>query len=318
MRKYIIIFTAVLVCTVLLFAIPALAVSSKSQLGVYLQELDDDLQERFSYKGDGVLITEVIENSGAARAGLRNNDIIIEVSGEEVDDIRDLQRAIRKTRPGEKIVVKIFRDKAEKTLPVEISEKNKWPPHYLPEKWVHFAGDERPWMGIHMQELNPQLAEYFKVKSGVLIKGVVKDSPAEKAGLKAGDVIIEWGRKIDDLKDMYRRLDKSEAGEEIELTIVRNANKEKRKLILAEPEDDDNSFFGFYFDEDDSGDIVFRMKKRGVSHCLDFFRNPHIDREQQQESAELMKETYDETIQELKEEMQELREELNEIKTKKE
>lgn len=315
MKKYIIIFTVILVCTVLLFAIPALAVSSKSQLGVYLQELDDDLRERFSYKGDGVLIIEVIENSGADKAGLRNRDIIIEVNGKEVDDIRDLQRAIRKNQPGDKVVVKIFRDKAEKSLAVEISEKKGGTSRHLSEKWVHFAGDERPWMGIHMQELNPQLAEYFKVKSGVLIKEVVKDSPAEKAGLKAGDVIIEWGRKIDDLKDMYRRLDKSEAGEEIELTIVRNGNKEKRKLILAEPEDDDNSFFGFYFDEDDSGDIVFRMKKRGMSHWRDFFLNPHIDREQQQESGESVKETYDETIQELKKEMQELRKELDEVKS---
>ena len=317
MKKRVIIFLTVMVST-LLFTSLVLGASGKSQLGVYLQELDDYLRAQFYYKGDGVLVTEVIKGCGADRAGLKKGDIIIEFNGKEIDDIRDLERAIRRTRPGDKVEVEIYRDKENKKLAVDMSEKKKRTPHYLPEKWVHFAGDERPWMGIHMQELNPQLAEYFKVKTGVLIKEVVKDSPAEIAGLKAGDVIIEWGRKIDNLKDMYRRLDKSEAGEEIELTIVRNGNKEKRKLMLAEPEDDNNSFFGFYFDEDDSGDMVFRMKKRGMSHWREFLHNLYSDREQQQESEDSIKKTYEETIQELKEGMQELREELDEIKTKKE
>ncbi len=319
MKKNSIIFVTVLFLTARMFTASAMAASIESHLGVYLQELDDDdLESRFDYHDEGVVIVEVIEGTGAVKAGLKAGDIIMSFNGKDVSSLRKLKRLIRKTRPGDRALVKVFRDKAEMIITVVMSAKKRRPAYQWPEKWVHFAKSTRPWLGLHLQALTPQLADYFDVKAGILIKEVDKNGPADRAGLKAGDVIIAWGgRPVKKLRALYRQLDGSDVGEEIELTIVRKGAERKEKLLLAEPEDKHNHYFGLYLDEDDAGDVVFKMPAQGMQPWHHFQNNMDFMNEQMQMPADRIKEPYEESLQKLKEEMQGLRKELDEIKARK-
>lgn len=319
MNKYILLFTAILTAAALVFPHSSPAESGEPQLGVYLQELNDNLREHFAFKGDGILITEVIEDTGADRAGLKNKDIIIEINGEKIGSIDDIQSEVKRMRPGDKVEIEIFRNKAKKNMLVEVTEKKHRSAWHYPGKWIRFMSNDRPWIGIHMQDLNPQLAEHFRVEYGVLITEVIEDSPAERAKLKAGDVIIAWEkRKIEDIKDLLKRLDKSEPSDEVTLTIVRNGKEKKKMITPVEPEDDGNTLFGFSFDEDDSGDIIFRMRNRGMPPWPFFHQRPDIDGEKSRRQWHFDMKTYDREMGELREELRQLRKELEELKLKKE
>ena len=94
------------------------------------------------------------------------------------------------------------------------------------------------YLGIVLQELNSDLASYFGVKAGegALIIGVEKDTPAEKAGLKSGDVIVQMGDKaVTDAASVHEILAGLKKGDTIALTVVRHGKKETLK---AEPDFD--------------------------------------------------------------------------------
>lgn len=294
----------------------ALADSDEPQLGVFLQELDDDLREHFAFKGNGVLITGVVEDTGADRAGLKNQDIIIEINGERTGSISDVRSEVKKTRPGDKIQMAIYRDKSKKNILLEVTAKKSRSAWHYPRKWVQFMGSDQPWIGIRMQELTPQLAEYFKAEFGVLIAGVMEDSPAERAGLKAGDVIVAWDeRKTEDKKSLLRRLSRCEPGDEVTITIVRGGEEAVKPITPVKPKVDDNRLFGFSFDQDDTGDIIFRM--RNMPPRPYFHLGPDSDREKPHGEWRLRMGNHNGEMKELKEELQQLKEELEELKSKK-
>ena len=103
--------------------------------------------------------------------------------------------------------------------------------------------DELPWfgrgprkLGIEYQEISGQLAKYFKVpkESGVLVTNVDEDGPAAKAGLEAGDVILEFdGREVQDTDDLQRAVAKAEPGQEVAVSVQREGRKLELKVTLA-------------------------------------------------------------------------------------
>jgi C-terminal processing protease CtpA/Prc len=91
---------------------------------------------------------------------------------------------------------------------------------------------------VHTVDLSDQLAQYFHIKDGrgVLVKEVIEDSPAEKAGLKAGDVIIKTdGERIEDTPDLHQVIGGHEEGEDMELVVVRGGKEKKLTATLEEP-----------------------------------------------------------------------------------
>ena len=93
-------------------------------------------------------------------------------------------------------------------------------------------------LGVTMEDLDSQLAEYFGVKEGVLVKSVTQDSPAAKAGLKAGDVITAInGRHIYDSSDIARALDRVEADGDVSIEVMREKKAQtlKGKLETRDP-----------------------------------------------------------------------------------
>ncbi len=93
----------------------------------------------------------------------------------------------------------------------------------------------RGWLGVVIQEITPDIAEAIGVKEGILIAQVLKGSPADKAGLKVGDIIVELnGRKIESVRDLQFSIMKTKPGTRVELTVIRDGKKRKIEVEIGE------------------------------------------------------------------------------------
>jgi len=219
-------------------------------LGIYMEDLDKEMIKKFDYpKSTGVLVTGIVEDSPAEEAGLEEDDVIYSIAGDKVKDSKELADLIGSKEPGDKIEVVVYREGKKKTFDLSLGEKktayvtididdngdmaNKAYFNTLGKGanvWVTSDGNHysiyksRARLGVKLHELDADLAPYFKVKEGegVLVLGVVEDSPAEKAGIKAGDVIVKVGdEKISEIDDIFESLhdvyaDAEEEGDEAE------------------------------------------------------------------------------------------------------
>jgi serine protease Do len=193
-------------------------------------------------------VTEVKQDSPAARAGLKENDVVLEFAGERVRSVAELKRLIRETPPGRSVPVKLSHDGQIRTVNVALEER-QWglagPQIYMPEipriKLPDFhIGFGAPSLGLSADELTPQLAQYFGVKQGkgVLVREVDSGTPAEKAGLKAGDCIVRVGSKeIGSVGDLQRALadqtrESADGKRQVELTLVRDHHEITLKADL--------------------------------------------------------------------------------------
>jgi serine protease Do len=208
-------------------------------LGVGVIDLTDDQVKALNLKDDrGVQVKRVEENSPAAKAGLKENDVILEVNGKAVENIDQFIRSIAEGQPGTKVDLTIWRGGARQTLSATLDSRPYNPffvfngpdapmppmPPIPPGFGDPFAGlpGNAPRVGFEGEPLSPQLAEFFGVRQGVLVRTVDPKTPAEKAGLKAGDVVVKVNgtpvtspREITGLVRMSR-------GKTTSFSIVRN------------------------------------------------------------------------------------------------
>lgn len=207
-------------------------------LGVYLQDLTDAMREALHIESDvGVLVSDVVKDSPAEKAGLKVGDVIVEFDGRRIEEADDLVRAVRRSDPGDKVKVVIIRDGKRRTLTVELGEKPRRRRRVYGRAWGDwrsfvrvFAAPDR--LGIELAELNPELAAYFDVEEGALILEVEEDSPADRAGLQPGDVIVAIeGEKVRDPEDVTDILSDYGRGDKVEIEIVRHG---KHKKVTAE------------------------------------------------------------------------------------
>ena len=230
-------FLAVAVIMVLAGTLALLAAEKQEHgyLGVSVQSLGSAEREKLGVK-NGVEVVAVEKESAAAKAGIKEDDIIQLVNGEKIRDTQDLVDSIAELAPGAAVKIGLWRDgKAlEVTATLGKSERNKnfvWESKKLPQ--IFPSGG---YLGIILQELNPDLAPYFSVKTGegVLIVRVEKETPAEKAGLKAGDVIVQMGKKtVNDVDAVHEVLADLKKGDTVAITVIRHGKKE---TVKAEPE----------------------------------------------------------------------------------
>jgi serine protease Do len=93
----------------------------------------------------------------------------------------------------------------------------------------------RGWLGVVIQEITPDIAEAIGVREGILVAQVVKNSPADRAGLKVGDIIIAIeGKKLDSVRDLQFTVMKTKPGKEITLTIIREGREKKLRVKVGE------------------------------------------------------------------------------------
>lgn len=213
--------------------------AKKGWLGVRVQEMTPSLREAYEL-GDrsGLLISEVMDHSPADDAGLWEEDAIIKFDGQPVEKADDFARMVRKTAPGTSVKLLIIRDGEEKEVEVTLAKRKtgrRGPICLGGDNMVIVTG--RPRLGVRVQELNQDLAPYFKVEenSGLLIWEVIEDSPAEEAGLKAGDVITKIGdEQVTDPEELIEALDDYEEGDVVTVEYVRKGKTEKLEVELED------------------------------------------------------------------------------------
>jgi serine protease Do len=182
-----------------------------SYMGVNLADIDNDRARALKLRDvHGVEITRIEENSPASKAGLKVGDVVLDYNGQRVEGMEQFGRFVRETPPGREVKLAISRDGNPQTVAVTVASRKdamhdaltgNWPAgthefHFnMPEINIDlpqiYTMSRTSLLGVEAESLNPQLAEFFGVKEGVLVRSVVKDSAAEKAGIKAGDVITK-------------------------------------------------------------------------------------------------------------------------------
>ncbi len=176
-------------------------------LGVVIQEIDEDLAKSFGLKKtEGVLISEVAENSPAKKAGLKSGDIILEMNGHKVYDIGELRNKIALTPPGTKVHFLILREDKKKKVTVTIEEK---PGGVTVAMSKHEILKQ---LGLVVQELTPDLAQQFGYHEGqgVLVAEVEPGSLAAGVGIQPGQLIEEVNRiKVHTVNEFLKALSKS-------------------------------------------------------------------------------------------------------------
>jgi serine protease Do len=236
-----------------------------SFLGVYAEDINKENMGRYGLReARGVGITSIVKDSPAEKAGLRKDDVILRFDGESVTSARKLTRLVSEVAPDQTVRLGISRGSSEQEVAVTICKRKysmdtfhkleglgdkfeglsgrfegleghvgpgarvwKWEgPDSDNDGFVFAFGNNRR-IGVSTTQLTKQLAEFFGVADGkgVLVTSVGDDSPAAKAGIKAGDVITAVdGEKIEGAGDLTRALGKKKEGD-VTLTIVRDKNQ---------------------------------------------------------------------------------------------
>jgi len=192
---------------------------TRGWLGVSIQPLTPELAKGFGLReAKGVLISDVVQDSPAERAGIAAGDIVTEFDKKKVDSPQDLQKAVAATAPGKGVPVKVWRDKTEKTLEIKIGE--------TPDDSVALksTNKSRTMLGLDVRPITPDIARQLNLRGGegVLVFSVEDDSPAAEAGLQRGDVIREVNRqRVRNLQDYERATKEVKEGDRVTVLLQR-------------------------------------------------------------------------------------------------
>jgi serine protease Do len=211
----------------------------------------------------GVELKSIDNDGPAAKAGIKEGDVVLEYNGQRVEGTEQFVRLVRETPPGRQVRLLISRDGNTQTVTLETGTRVSHfvatgegfhvdvpippVPPMLPdaERWWRGMTPDLPsgnmaWrsgaLGIESESLSSQLAQFFGVKEGVLVRSVNKNSPAEKAGIKAGDVIVKiGGSTVQSPRDISRELRSARGKGDISITLVRNQKEMTVTVPLQEP-----------------------------------------------------------------------------------
>ena len=219
------------------------------ELGVTIRDLDSEQAKTAS----GAIVEDVRAGSAAEKAGIHKGDVIVEFDGERVRGQRHLSRLVSETPEGRIVKTAVMRDGKRIDLSVTPATAERAAgsdfeffvpgPDHIPgmpgEGRRFFFSDEphvpsfkhgdgfftadRGRLGVSIESLTPQLADYFGTKSGALVTTVQPDSPAAKAGLKAGDVITSVnGTEVKDPRGLTDAVRSASDGASLNLGYVRD------------------------------------------------------------------------------------------------
>lgn len=168
-------------------------------LGVSIQELTPELASQFGItETKGVLVSDVMDDSPAKKAGFERADVILEYDGKPMDSPTHLRNAVAQTPVGKKVVVKVIRDKKAKTIDLTIVEQ----PKSMTQSGEEDGGDSSTPIGIlsslDVRDLNEELTSRYGLKSserGVVVVRVKAGSTAEEMGVREGDIVLEVNRQ---------------------------------------------------------------------------------------------------------------------------
>lgn len=176
-----------------------------SYIGVMMQEVDADRAKALKLgEPAGVELTIVEQEGPAEKAGLKVGDVVLRYNGQRVEGNEQFARLVRETPAGRDVKVEISRGGANQTVVVHVAQRKTpkvdWgesqamPTHFefrMPELPRSSMQMHSSILGLDVESIDGQLAQYFGVKEGSLVRSVSKGSAADKAGIRAGDVIVK-------------------------------------------------------------------------------------------------------------------------------
>jgi serine protease Do len=205
---------------------------SRGWLGVNLQAMTPKLAQSFGIEpGRGALVSQVLVDTPAARAGLRPGDVVLSVDGKNVAGPRELSETIAGLAPGSKAELLLQRDGAEKTVSVELAERKG--KDELAEREPRGEGHAGGF-GLRLGEVPAAVARELGLSGGALVREVAPGSAAAEAGIVPGDVILTIGKH--DIGSPDEAVDALRATESGVRVLVRSSDETTRWLFLERPD----------------------------------------------------------------------------------
>jgi membrane-associated protease RseP (regulator of RpoE activity) len=326
-----------------------------SYLGVDTRNVTSDRLGALKLKEErGVEVTMVDQDAPAGKAGLKEHDVILSVNGTELESVEQLRRMIRETPPGRVVTLGISRDGQAQTIKIQLADRKKAWVNAPGAREFNFTVPPMPLMpemdlpvsvvvvhsslrsGLMVENLTPQLGDFFGARNGegVLVRSVDKGSRAEKAGFRAGDVIVRVnGEAVHDSSDFSHAL-RSRKDNTASVTIIRDKKEQTLTLTLPERREsgllDEESLEAPEIDAEtldlDMGGLRSEMARlqpqlseamRQAQQAMDDARKSLCEKrkEMRKQADELKKQRQEELKQqqqELKEQQEELRQEMRE------
>ena len=229
-------------------------------LGIEISEVNADKAKELKLaETRGVVVESVEPDSPAAKAGLKENDVILSYEGQNVEGTIQFRRLVRETPPGRSIPLSVSRDGNVRSMTIEVGERgsgeNEPPVHAYGFKMPNVQPFEMPeldlstvipdtmdfhtpLLGIGAEDLNGQLGDYFGAPNGegILVREVRSGTAAEKAGLKAGDVITKVdGQSVKSTRDLRVQLRKKTDQKSVTLSVVRKGSEISVPVEVEKP-----------------------------------------------------------------------------------
>ncbi len=202
-------------------------------LGLLIQKITPQMAKMFKLKQEeGALVGDVVSDGPSAKAGIKRGDVVIKYGGENISDYRDLSRLAAATPVGKEVTIVLVRDGEEIKITVKVAE--------FPEEGIQIKDKETlEKFGLNLQTLTPELAQSFgfdKDTKGILVSEVEMGSPAEEAGIRQGDVIIEINReKVMNMEDAQTAITK---GEKEKSTLFLIKRGKSTLYLVVNPEEE--------------------------------------------------------------------------------
>ncbi|HWT67291.1 MAG TPA: PDZ domain-containing protein [Terracidiphilus sp.] len=235
--------------------------SSQGYMGVLVGDVDSDASARLKLRdAHGAVVTLIDHDAPAAQAGVRVNDVIVEINGQKIENAEQFSRVLRELPAGRDIVVVLSRDGAAQTVKFQLVDRKKME-H---EVWTRLdsngdgtasapsmsivsgngsGGADIPSGGFHMpffgstlnvgamvEPLTAQMADYLGIKSGLMIKQVVHKSEADAAGLKAFDVVLKVGTEAISTSADWDRTLRAYQNKTVQVVVLRDRKQQTLTL----------------------------------------------------------------------------------------
>jgi len=227
-------------------------IPKRTYMGVFLNDLDDKTKKKLKLKKQyGILISEVVDDSPADMAGLKDEDVLLTFADEKIYTTDQLIKMLKNYKPEEEVTLGILRGKKNKKIKIVLGEKEDKFDHFFlgkdswfdisnkPENVLFYQYDlpaHNKWIGVRLD-----LKKHKSIEEGeetvtreTTIKKVLKGTPAEKAGLKNGDIIIAVEKDKD--LEIGEAIEGKEIGDEITLTIERDGKTRDIVVTIGERE----------------------------------------------------------------------------------
>jgi Do/DeqQ family serine protease len=207
---------------------------ARGWLGIVIQDVTDELASSFGVRErDGVLVADVMKGGPGETAGLRSGEVIVDLGGTRLREVPDLQRRVANVAPGQTMAVGVVRDRAPHRVQVRVGEM---PTEETTTAELEAAPDG---FSLQIEPLAPDTADRLGLafSHGVLVTDVAGGGPADRAGLKRGDVILEVDRKpVHGAADLQKALGTVPAGRSVLIWAHRPGVDARNRYLVLERE----------------------------------------------------------------------------------